>query len=242
MVGVNKIYDFCNFVTNKEQAGNTINALEFNTLLYAVNLNFFCQRYGLPQQYTPGQPLPKISYEITQKITDDLSKFKVRMGIDCEAMIVDVNGHANIPSDYLHFSSARYNQITNNSCGNSKVKVRTIEHLTDAQLGDRLTDSIKMPTTKHPVFTTFKNYFQFYPKTLRYVEFTYLRLPITPIYNYTTDETTDLEVFTETGSVHFEYPEDCFSDLVGLCLSYIGVNLRAVDIVQYAEMLKEKGI
>lgn len=242
MIEVNKVYNLCNYITNKEQMGNTINASEFNTVLYAVNIDFFRQRYGLPQEYVPGQPLPKMSYEITQKIIDDLSHFKVRMGIDVAAMVVDNQGRANIPSDYVHFSSARYNMIKDNVCGTVNLKARTIEHLSDAQLGDRLGNSIKMPTLRNPVYATFNNYFQFYPKNLKYVEFTYLRMPRTPIYSIVVDPNTDLEVYNPTTSVHLEYPEDCFTEIVTLCLGYIAPNLRSPDIMQYSQQLKEKGI
>ena len=242
MIQVNRVYELCNFITNKEQMGNTINASEFNTVIHAVNIDFFRQRYGLPQEYVAGQPLPKMSYEVTQKITDDLSHFKVRMGIDTAAMVVDAQGRANIPSDYVHFSSARYNAIKDNVCGTVNLKARVIEHLTDAQLGDRLGNSIKMPTLRNPVFTMFSNYFQFYPKNLKYVEFTYLRMPRTPVYRVTIYPQTDLEVYDPNTSVNFEYPEDCFNEIVTLCLGYTGVNLRSADIVQYSQMLKEKGI
>jgi len=242
MVRVDKIWDFINFVTNKEQAGNTINIPEFNTLIHAVNLDFFRQRYGLPEQYQAGQPLPKMSYEITQKIIDDLKEFKVRMGVDIATMAVNSQGIAPIPSDYVHFSSARYNMIKDNVCGTVTMKPRTIEHLSDAQIGDRLGNSVKMPTLRNPVYTTYSTYFQFYPKNLRNVEFTYLRLPKTPLYNSVVDPNTDTDIFTESGSQHFEYPADCFTDIARLCLSYIGVNLRSQEIVQYAEMQKEKGI
>lgn len=242
MVRVNKIWEYLNFVLNKEQAGNTINLTEFNILLPVVNLSFFKQRYGLPEQYTPGQPLPQMSYEITQKITDDLRAFKVRMGIDTQAMTVDAQGQAPIPSDYVHYSSARYNMIKDNVCGTVEMKPRTIEHLTDAQLGDRLGAVIKKPTLRNPIFSTYSTYFQFYPKTIKRVEFTYLRMPRTPVYGYIPDVETDTDIYNEATSVHFEYPDDCFNDIAMLCLSLMAANLRAPEIVQYAETIKTKGI
>lgn len=242
MVRVDSVWELLNFITNKDQQGNTVSIPEFNIICKAVNVDFFKQRYGLPKQYQAGQPLPQMSYEITQKITDDLKAFKVRMGYDTSAMIIDTQGRASIPSDYVHFSSATYNLIADNSCGTVTARQRQIEHLTDAQVNDRLSNSIKMPTKRNPIFTTYSTYFQFYPKNLRYVDFTYLRMPRTPFYNSEPDEETDLEIFVENGSVHFEYPEDCFTDIVMLCLSYVGVNMQSADIVQYAELIKEKGV
>ena len=242
MVRVNEIYDLVFYMVNKDQQGNNLNSDEFNVLLKAVNIGFFKQRYGLPEEYQPGTPLPKISYEITQKITDDLRALKVRMGVDSGVMIVNAQGMANIPSDYVHFSSAKYNMIKDNTCGNVTTKARNIEHLSDAQINDRLGDSIKMPTHRDPVFATYSTYFQFYPKDLRNVHFTYLRMPVTPFYNTSIDEISDTENYLETGSVHFEYPEDCYEDIARMICSYIGINLRSTDLINYSEMKMQKGV
>lgn len=242
MVRVNEIYDLVFYMVNKDQQGNNLNSDEFNVLLKAVNIGFFKQRYGLPEEYQPGTPLPKMSYEITQKITDDLRALKVRMGIDSGVMIVNAQGMANIPSNYVHFSSAHYKMITTNTCGDIKYKVRAIEHLTDGQINDRRGDSIKMPTHRNPVYTTYSTYFQFYPEDLRNVFFTYLRMPVTPFYNTSISKISDTENYLETGSVHFEYPEDCYEDIARMICSYIGINLRSTDLINYSEMKMQKGV
>ena len=242
MVNVNKVWEALNFLLNKEQEGNTITPAEINILFPMVNVDFFKQRYGLPEEYKPGQPLPKMSYEVTQKITDDLRAFKVRMGTDVAAMQLDSLGRAPIPSNYIHFSSVRYNMLATNTCDASTFKPRSIEHLSDAQVGDRLGNSIKMPTARNPVFVTYATYFQFYPKDLRNIEFTYLKMPATPVYGFTEDDTTDEITYSATASTHFEYPEDCFMDIVRMCASYAGMNLEDDRMVQFAEMQKTKGV
>jgi len=242
MVRVNQILDAVNFLANKEQEGNTIDIPEFNIVIKMVNISFFTQRYGLPQGYQPGQPMPKMYYELTQKITDDMKGLKVRMGIEVPALMLDAKGRASIPSDYVHFSSANHNMIINNTCGDLQTQLRPIEELTDAQRGDRISDSNKMPTLKDATFTIYNTYFQFDPIGLRNVEFTYLRMPKTPFYASIPDEDTDEDVFTETGSVHFEYPEDCFNEIVDMCTGYIGLNLRSPDLMGYSENKKEKGV
>ena len=242
MIRVNEIYDLVSYMVNKDQQGNNLSANEYNIILKAANIGFFKQRYGLPEEYQAGAPLPKMSYEITQKIIDDLRAFKVRMGIDTASMVLDRQGRANIPSDYVHFSSAGYKQIKNNSCGSLEQRTRNIEHLSDAQVNERLGNSLKKPTLKNPCFTTYSTYFQFYPANLRYVDFTYLRMPVTPRYAIIVDNQTDREFYDAANSVHFEYPEDCFEDIARLVCSYIGINLRSTDLVQYSEMKKQQGI
>ena len=88
----------------------------------------------------------------------------------------------------------------------------------------------------------FSGYFQFYPADLKRVELTYLRLPKTPYYAYTIDEETDEYIFTETGTQHFEFPADRLTDIVRMILSYVNINLKEFQVVQYAEAVKEKGV
>lgn len=242
MIKVNEIYDLVSYTVNKDQQGNNLSASEYNTILKAVNIGFFKQRYGLPEEYQAGAPLPKMSYEITQKIIDDLRAFKVRMGIDTAALILDRQGRANIPSDYVHFSSAGYKQIKDNVCGSVDFKMRNIEHLSDAQVNERLGNSLKKPTLKNPCFTTYSTYFQFFPANLRNIDFTYLRMPVTPVYRVIFDNQTDREIYDPSTSVHFEYPEDCFEDIARLVCAYVGINLRAVDVIQFNEMKKQQGV
>lgn len=242
MVRVDTVLKLVNFITNKETFGNTMKIDQFNTVIEAVNIDLLKQRYGLPEEYRAGQPLPRMSYEVTKKIMDDMNFLKVRMGVDIPPLAVDNFGRAITPSDYLHLSSARYNQITTNQCAVKKVRPRDIELLTDAQIGDRLSNSVKMPTHKDPCMALFSGYMQFYPSDLKRVEMTYLRLPKTPFYAYTIDENTDEYVFTETGTQNFEFPADCLNDIVRLVLSYVNISLKEFTVVQYAEQAKKEGV
>ena len=243
MVRVDTVLELVNFISNKEQSGNTMKIPQYNLIIELVNIDILKKTYGLPEEYQPGQPLPRVSYEITKKIMDDLKHLKVRMGVDVPVLTLNQYGRADIPTDYLHLSSARYRYFTKNKCGNAVEKTNDIELLTDAQIGDRLGNSITMPTKKHPCMAIYSNYFQFYPEDLKQVELTYLRLPRTPYYNATlvSGANEDYYDFSETGSQHFEYPTDTLSDIVMKILSYIGINIREQQVTQYAEMKSEKG-
>ena len=241
MVRVDTVLKLVNFITNKETAGNTMKIDQYNTVIEAVNIDLLKQRYGLPEEYRAGQPMPTMSYEITKKIMDDMSQLKVRMGVDTPALTVNSFGRGTIPTNYLHLSSAKYVQVTDNQCENKKIKHRDIELLTDAQIAERLSNSIKMPTKKNPCMAQYGTYWQFYPSDLKKVHLTYLRLPNTPYYAYTIDEETDEYIFDETNSVNFEYPADCLTDIVRLVLTYVNRNLKELQDANFNELLKQQG-
>lgn len=241
MVSVKLVLDLVNFISNKETAGNTMKIDEYNTLIKAVNIDMLNLRYGIPAQYRPGQPLPQQSYEVTKKMIDDLRYLEVRTGVETNPIVIDQWGRSNIPSDYLHLSSARHNRVVNNNCDTKDVVPTDIELLTDAQIGDRLGNSITMPTLEDPCMVIYSTYFQFYPKELRMVELTYLRFPDTPYYAYTIDEETDEYIYDATHSVDFEFPDDCLIDIVRFVASYVGINLKESVVIQYVEQIKDEG-
>lgn len=242
MVSVKLVLDLVNFISNKETAGNTMKIDEYNTLIQGVNIDLLTLRYGVPAQYRPGQPLPQQSYEVTKKMIDDMRYLKVHMGVDTSPLVIDSYGRATIPSDYLHLSSAMYNKITTNEC-DIKITIPTdIGLLTDAQRGDRLGNSITMPTLENPCMAIFNGYFQFYPTTLKRVELTYLRYPKTPVYGYTIDENTDEYIYDATTSQDFEFPADCLIDIVRIVTSYVAINLKETQVIQYVEQVKDEGL
>lgn len=241
MVSVKLVLDLVNFISNKETAGNTMKIDEYNTLIQGVNIDLLTLRYGIPAQYRPGQPMPQQSYEITKKMMDDMHFLKVRMGVDTSPLVINQWGRATIPTDYFHLSSARHNRITTNECEDVAIIPTDIELLSDAQIGDRLGNSITMPTMEDPCMTVYNTYFQFYPKEIRKVELTYLRYPRTPVYGYTIDEDTDEYVYDPTTSQDFEFPADCLIDIVRIVTSYVGINLKEPEVIQYVEQVKDEG-
>src|SRR5580692_12925896 len=49
----------------------------YNVALNVVNTDIFNLKVGLPQEYKPGQPLPRQAYEVSRKITDDVRNLRV---------------------------------------------------------------------------------------------------------------------------------------------------------------------
>lgn len=247
------VLKYVNYITNKEQNGRTLTVEEFNTLLPIVSLKYFKKKYSVPEQFRVGMPFSKESYEITQSIIDSIHQFKHVMGVDGALMKVDSDGKGTIPSDYMHVSSAYWQSVTNQSDCEIDIKYRTIEFLTDAEFANRLASSIKFPSLRYPVATVRKNYIQFLPKDIQYVNFTYLRVPNTPYYDSYIDTNIDEEVYLAPGtinpntgdasqSVELEFEDTDIIDIASILLSMIGVNLRSGDLVQYSEKMKQEGI
>ncbi len=230
MVRIDLVYRIVRALSNKDLAGNTLNIQQFNDFAYLANYDVIKTKYGLPEEYQPGQPMPRVSYEITQKITDDLSFLKKRLGIDATPINIDKFGRADLPTDYFHLSSCFY-------------QGRKVSQLTEMEVSDRRACTITQPTDRDPVMSIYSNYFQFYPQNLNgaNMELVYLRKPKDPIYNSTLDPDTDEEIFDETNSVHFELPDDCLHDLVRQILGYVGVPLKDEVLIQYSERMKQTG-
>lgn len=228
MIDVNSIYEYCLWQLNKEQSGNSLSPDQFNSGLAWSNLEYFKLKYGLSEDYQAGRPVAPVTYEISQKIMDDMRSLRTVLGgKNAPALPIDVNGWAEIPPDYLHVSSIKYNGTT-------------IEILREDFLGDRLTNSIKYPSKENPICVMQENYISFYPKDLGFVEFSYLRLPQTPVWGYTI--VNDQPVYNSATSVQSEFPSDCQTDIGNLILHYAAANLRDQLSLQLSEQRKKAGI
>lgn len=59
------MYNVIELIVNKDFSGNIITPERFNELIKVVNIDLFRKKYGLPEQYQPGRPVPKEYVEIT---------------------------------------------------------------------------------------------------------------------------------------------------------------------------------
>lgn len=235
------IINFVNFILNKEQTGRSVKPEEWNIIFPYVNFAYFKRKFGLTEEFKPGMPFSKSAWEVVQQITDSLGVFKVIMGDTNSPMIIDSDGHADKPSDYLHVSSIRYIKVTNDANCGVDTRLTPIEILTDAEWAHVVGSRIRPPSFNYPVAMFQNTYIQFLPKNLQYVEFTYLRTPVTPVYAYTLNATTDEVTYNQSGSTQFEWEENDISDIIMMILEYCGLNLKEDRIVQLSELKKQTG-
>jgi hypothetical protein len=228
-------------ITNKDFSGNVITPERFKLLLPIVQLDWFRNKYGLPEEYQPGKPIPREYVEITLKSTDDLKAFH-----EFVPNIQLVNGLLPFPVNYLHRDEIIYNfSIKINR--KDTVLPRGVEILRESQLATRLGNYTKRPTLRMPVGIVRQAGIQIYPwevselnpVAITSVDFSYWRYPKNPVFGYTAGD--GFITYNPATSVELEAPADEHIVIMRMLLEYLGVNLRESDLVQYAETKLKEG-
>jgi hypothetical protein len=234
MIDVNELYKAVQFFANKEQSG-FIKPSEFNMLADRAQMEMFMKKFGNPELVAgPMQPFPKYSYQETQKISDDLRIFIKKSELPLSS------GFLNYPTDYVHYSSARVvnvSQGTGMTINRREVEVSVVD---DSELGYILNSSIVNPEPDYPVVAFYEAGLQFYPDNSENVVLTYLRRPVKP--NWAYNLVNGRPVYDANNSIHLEFPDETLNEMLAKILSYVGINLREPQLVQYSETQKNAGI
>lgn len=222
-----QMYDLIEFLCNKDFDGNIITPERFNMLIKVVSIDLFRQKYGIPEEYQPGRPVPMEYADITLKNTDDLKAFKERL-----PSRTVVNGIMTYPTDYAHLMTVVYNfSKTINGVATSLPK--PVEILREAEFAAREGNYTKKPTTANPCGIIRNDGIHIRPITITACDFNYYRFPVDPEFVYT--ESDGYITYDAALSTEFEFPVDEHFTLVKMILSLIGINLREDTIMQYAE-------
>ena len=224
---VQDVYLLALFFADKAQS-RQISDAEFNTVIASVNLELFKTKVGIPEEYRVGQTKARQEWQVTHKISDDMRKFVTEVEIN------KVGGVFPYPTDYGAFSSLRYSRILNNGCDNPDVRTRTIELVTDAELSDRLDNTVVEPNFDYPVGAWYSAGWKVFPKIIDKIDLTYLRIPVTPVRGYILDPATDLTVYDPLTSVQIEYPETLHIDFTYRVLKSLAINIREEQLYQVA--------
>lgn len=227
------MFSLIKFITNKDFSGNIITPERFKELIKVTNIDLFRNKYGLPEEYQPGRPVPSEFADITIKNTDDLKAFKVFLPN------TPVNaGVLPFPSNYAHRNTVTYN-FSKTINGAPTILPKPVEILREAEFASRNGNYTKRPTTSNPIGVMRNNGIHIRPLTITSADFNYYRWPIAPVFSYTMGD--GYIEYNASGSVEFEYPPDEGITLVRMMLSYISINLRESDILNYSEMKLKQG-
>ncbi len=236
MINVNELKIFIDFIANKEQSGTAYSINQLNNSFHAANIDFFKLRYGLPEEYAPGTPVPIQGYEVTQKMKDDLRSCKV-----VTTLPVTSDGEMILPSNYVHPTAITYIKVLNSDCGEEPTaKRKSVETIDDDKWDERIDNSIKTPSLDFPICNFLVDRIRYEPKILKEVEFSYLRTPNKPIWGYTV--VNGIETYDSNTSVQFDWSEILFTDIAKIVLSYLSINLRDDELHSAMEEYKDKGI
>tara|TARA_R110002020_G_scaffold54322_2_gene151594 strand:- start:125 stop:847 length:723 start_codon:yes stop_codon:yes gene_type:complete len=238
-ININELYKFVQFVSNKEQSGY-VKPSEFNLAVDRAQMQLFMERYNNPAEYQPGRPVPRVAYQQTQKVSDDLRPFikKVYQPL--------LNGGkflwSNLP-DYMHLSSlrAQYYKVDNTN-GESELRSSGVRILDDSELSSYLDSSILQPTPEYPIAAIYNGYLQVYPTNITGIDVTYLSRPIKANWAFTVNATTGMPDYDDATSTDLNWSDELFNEIGVRILSFIGVNLKDNTITQYSELKKQQGI
>lgn len=228
---------------NKEQSGRSISVDEFNQLVPVAVMEYLKLKIGLPESYQIGLPVSPQMWQVSQKISDDIRHLLVWMGGPDHMMLkMDKYGVASVPTDYVYFSSCYFNQSVKKDCdATAVIKPRAIEFLPDAVWADRLSSTIKYPVEKYPVAKWHGDKIQFAPETMGYVNFTYLRKPVTPFLAVSVDDNNDY-IYDPANSVQIEFPKICLPDISNLIFERMALQIQSQPYAQSAASRKDQGI
>ena len=246
-ININTFKIFVEGLANKNGAATALTPAKFNSFIQQALMEWIMKRYDNKAEYQLGRPIPRITYELTQSVMDDLRHLKEvhDMNVDMatgrapipNGVITDLNGV--IMPDYWHLSTIRGYYITGtmNNYVTNEVPVKVVS---DGKLDKILESKIAPPSLEFPYINIQNTYFQIYPKTFQYISLTYLRQPLIANWGYTT--TNGRPVYNAATSVDLDAPAEALNELAMNFLSFFGINLREGDLTQYSQAMKKEGV
>ena len=225
-------WELVNYIANKDYGGNIIEPDRFKQLAVVVNMDLFKVKMGLPEDFQPGVALFRQHLDAVQRLTDETRFLHKR--VEAQAVTAGVISY---PSDYFTVDAIRYG-YQRQVDGSPKVLWKPVEALTEDQYSERAGNYTKEPSTKNPVCVFRSNGIHVYPASIPQVDFTYIKYPEDPVFDYVQET----GYITEGGSpTEYEWGVHLHQDLTRRILSYIGINIREQQLEQYAEQHKAMG-
>ena len=230
-----QIHDLITLIADDKSMPDIFVNEDFDDALHFAQLKYFKQRLGLPEEYQPGAPIPRVAFEITQRITEDLRPFKVMKGWNNTTPLSVVNGKLHYPDDYYIISSLTYYLTSDN-----ETYERKIEILSDQEFEEKTTSVLMNPGALFPVANMQADFIRFHPLKNDKVNMVYLRLPKKP--HYAVKYFEDWSEYWPEYSTQLEWDNLATIDIIAIMLSEIGIIMKNQTILEYAEKVKERGI
>lgn len=250
-------------LANPAQTGDSFSPDQFNRELPVVIISAIRRHLGLPEEYSPGMPQPKISYEATQMIANELLDLRTPVTLKIS------EGISELPSDYFYLSSLNYKypkkqdtykKMSFDYCCeteegtkddkplNYELQDTPITLMSDAEFNMALGSALRKPTKSRPIARlygkTSTNIYliQFAPKFINQADIIYVRKPKVPVWGYTINPLTLLETYNPATSQDIELPESMFDTLRFIMLKRLGVPEREIELYKYGQDLQNKGV
>jgi hypothetical protein len=212
----------------KNQVGN-ITISQLNIYFQRAQLEIVNDLVGNIEEYQPGRPVPRKSFEITSTISDDLSNLVAASEFPMTA------GLANKPADYMYLIPPMEASVS----VPASLSWTPVIFITHGEKAMRLNSQINYPESDNPIAVNYNGFFQVYPDDMSNGRITYIRKPVDPEWGYTTVSSSP--VYNPATSQDFELPEAMHMRICQKVLEYYGISLRDGDLLNASDSKLTKG-
>lgn len=259
MININTLKNRVHDVINKAQTGAGLKPDLFNRLVNPGIYWVLRRHIGLPEQYSPGQPIPAMAYEQTQVITNGLADIKVS-----DTPLTVLGGKATIPPDYYYPSvlyhkmdievgvDRLYSKFKRLDCSAEQTKnispvkkskyeymAIPIDILTTKERIYSSASVTRIPTKKYPIASFDFPNLSIEPLTISKAYFTYLRRPRVALWNYTI--VNNVEVYNPIGSQDVELPIELMDMLMAKIVTDLGYRTRETELYGIGGKITQTG-
>lgn len=218
---IDDAFRLVNFIINAEQQGK-ITPTNFNTLAPVMQLSVIDDRIGNLKKKN------QYGWGFNQKVRDELWPLLK------EVTIPQAAGRFALPADYLYVDKV------------NEVDGSLITPAESDEMQILIKSQVKPPITGHAKYSIYAAGMQVSPSTISSIQVSYLRLPNTPIWNYT--ESFDRATYAVTGGIigagnsqDFEVSPLAQFEICAKILAACGCNLNLDRIIGYSELQETKG-
>lgn len=223
-MNINEVYTLCNYVANKELAGNTFKPAQFNLLAKVAQLDFINKRLGNLKTLGP-QGTPPFGYRSVRKVHEDIRPLVVG---PLTINITPNTGLFMYPYGYIWPDAIHKNDFSQ------------IFEVAPDEYPRVKHNTVYPPTSDYPVVVHRGAYGFIDPYTIGSFAMSFVQAPPEPVWGYT--EINGVEVWNPTTSVDFQVNPYTNAHLEICCiiLQYVGVNLSVPQLVTQFAAMKEQ--
>ncbi len=236
------LYNFVSVLANKAQDG-AFTIPEYNIAAYAASVQLWEEYIGEIQRYQYGNPIPPVAYAKTNKIEADMVPFRIPL----TAVTADSSGIIDLQAlpNYGYTTDLyRYQTISGQEVVYPSTRVN------EQRLAKQLSSSIAQPTLENPYYMVNNATIKVYPAssnvTYSAYKLTYLKRPDNRVVRYTVSGgrpvITAVGIIPGVSSEFLEWNQQNFNDLAVRILSFLGINLKDNDLMQYSELKQRQGV
>jgi len=228
-VSIDTVKKYTEFLVRKNNS-QYLSPDQFNLIINRASRTVFVKRTGNPHDYQAGAPIPRMGFQITQKITEDLKAFQENANLPLSAQ-----GRVTYPSNLAYTIPGIFYKTEKHG---KEIYVQ-VEIIDKDKEGYRLSSSIVYPTRLRPIALFESTYLQVYPVGISNIKFPYLRYPKDAVWAYTV--VNNRPVFDPANSVDLEWEDMVVNDVIMQALKSIGISIKDADVMNFAQSESMQG-